>query len=57
MLPGIQRSEIEDPAFDEYISACESYYRRQMLIYEHAPRNAYGSSPDDPELRFVDRNA
>jgi len=55
MLDRIRRCEIEDPAFDEYLSACESYYRRQMLINEHAPQRPFGPDPEGG-ARFVDRN-
>jgi hypothetical protein len=55
MLDRIRRSETEDPAFDEYLSACESYYRRQILISEHAPQRPFGPTPDGDEP-FVDRN-
>lgn len=55
MLDRIRRHEIEDPAFDEYLSACESYYRRQILIQEHAPRRPFGTEQDEG-ASFVDRN-
>jgi hypothetical protein len=55
MLDRIRRCETEDPAFDEYLSACESYYRRQMLINEHAPQRPFGPDPEGG-ARFVDRN-
>jgi hypothetical protein len=56
MLDRIRRSEVEDPAFDEYLSACESYYRRQMLIDEHAPSRPFGPDRPTEAGRFVDRN-
>lgn len=55
MLDRIRRSEVDDPAFAEYLSACESYYRRQLLIDEHAPNRPFGPD-EDTAGRFVDRN-
>lgn len=56
MLDRIRGSETEDPAFDEYLSACESYYRRQLLMDEHSPQQAYGSPEEEPQARLIDLN-
>jgi hypothetical protein len=54
MLDRIRPSEIEDPAFAEYLAACEDYYKRQMLAHEHSPRARPGSRAGPKQ--FVDRN-
>lgn len=52
----IRRSESEDPAFESYLSACESYYRRQLLVSEHVTESGYGAAGDGSDMEFVDRN-
>lgn len=56
LLERLRHSETEDPAFERYLSACESYYRRQLLIHEHAPERPFGGPEGDEGARFVDRN-
>lgn len=49
--------EIDDASFGEYLDACESYYRRQLVVYQNWPQHEYGPMGYTSEKRFVDRNA
>lgn len=53
----IQRFDPDEPAFDEYLDACASYYKRQLVVYEHWPQHKYGPMGYTSEKQFVDRNA
>ena len=59
MQPWTQRIQYDgdDPAFDDYIDACEDYLKRQLLVYENWPQEKYSSLGYTGEKVFVDRNA
>lgn len=56
LLDALDRFENDD-ALDEYLDACEAYYRRQLVVYRNWPQHEYGPLGYTGEKRFVDRNA
>lgn len=57
MWDTIRYIDHEDPAFGEYLDAVESYYKRQLVVYEHWPQRKYGPLGYTSEKQFVDQNA
>lgn len=53
----LQLPETEDAALDEYVDACEAYFRRQLVIYQNWPQHRYGPLGYTEEKVFVDQNA
>lgn len=47
----------DDPSFGDYLDACEAYYKRQLVVYEHWPQRKYGPMGYTAEKQFVDQNA
>ncbi len=52
----IQRFD-DDASIDEYLDSCESYYRRQLVVYQNWPQRKYGPLGYTSEKQFVDQNA
>lgn len=53
----IERFDPDDPAFGEYLDDVESYYKRQLVVYENWPQRKYGPLGYTSEKQFVDQNA
>ena len=53
----VQQADRSDPAFAAYIDACEAYFLRQLLVYQHWPQHRYNQLGYTDEKVFPDRNA
>jgi hypothetical protein len=46
-----------DPAWDQYLSSCTDYLKRQLLVYQNWPQRKYDPMGYKDEKVFTDMNA
>ena len=51
------RLATDDPVFAAYLSSCQKYMLRQLLVYQHWPQRKFDSLGYTREKIFADQNA